>query len=52
MVTVGLTFWQLTIPSMYAGVYATLTGVFAAATGIGCAIYRSRRTNDQADHDD
>ncbi|MFD7707837.1 hypothetical protein ACFV6E_13470 [Streptomyces sp. NPDC059785] len=44
--SVGCAVWQLTIPSLFAGVYATLAGVFAAATGVGYSIYLSRRRNE------
>ncbi|MFF3918428.1 hypothetical protein ACFYZB_34090 [Streptomyces sp. NPDC001852] len=39
----------VTIPSMFAAVYATLSGTFAAATGISYTIYRSRRKTDKDD---
>ncbi|MEU5540047.1 hypothetical protein [Streptomyces sp. NPDC020362] len=52
LTSIGLTIWQLTIPSLYAGAYATLAGVFAATTGITISTHRNRRNrrNNHSNH--
>ncbi|MFE7890556.1 hypothetical protein [Streptomyces sp. NPDC057412] len=52
LASLGLAIWQLTIPSMFAGVYVALAGVFATATGICATLYHQRRKNEGGDGDD
>ncbi|MFI6493223.1 hypothetical protein [Streptomyces sp. NPDC050564] len=49
LAALGLTIWQLTIPSMFAGVYAGLTGVFATCIGVSVTVYHYRRKSDRDD---
>lgn len=47
LVSLGLAIWQLMIPSLIAGVYVAMAGVFATATGICATIYFQRKKGDR-----
>ncbi|MFH0521571.1 hypothetical protein ACHBTE_30855 [Streptomyces sp. M41] len=47
LASLGLAIWQLTIPSLIAGVYVAMAGVFATATGICATVYYQRNKSDR-----